>query len=219
MTAGTISIRVKATSPPPPVQQLPAERRNPYKFDGRPVSEPDLGSLFAAARWVASSYDEQSWTYFAATRENPAEFRRLLSCLASANKIWAKAAPVLILGVVGSKFSETQQDKRSAIRSLGLASADLVMEATSRGLSVHQTRGILPDRAREIYGIPEHAEAWTAMAIGYTAKAKADALPEEGPREHDPAAAAAQSDQPVRFSAPRGQPSSLAPRASEPATK
>jgi len=27
--------------------------------------------------------------------------------------------------------------------------------------------GILPDKAREIYGIPEVFEAWTALAIGY----------------------------------------------------
>lgn len=29
--------------------------------------------------------------------------------------------------------------------------------------------GILPDKAREINQIPEHCEAWTAMAIGYRA--------------------------------------------------
>ena len=29
--------------------------------------------------------------------------------------------------------------------------------------------GILPDKAREVYQIPEHFEAWTAMAIGYPA--------------------------------------------------
>jgi hypothetical protein len=27
--------------------------------------------------------------------------------------------------------------------------------------------GILPDKAREVYGIPEDSQAWTAMAIGY----------------------------------------------------
>jgi hypothetical protein len=37
--------------------------------------------------------------------------------------------------------------------------------------------GILPDRARELYGIPEHSEAWTAMAIGY--KGDPAKLPEE----------------------------------------
>jgi hypothetical protein len=29
--------------------------------------------------------------------------------------------------------------------------------------------GILPERARELYQIPEHSEAWTAIAIGYAA--------------------------------------------------
>jgi hypothetical protein len=43
------------------------------------------------------------------------------------------------------------------------------VEATARGLSVHQMIGILPDKAREVYQIPEHFEAWTAMAIGYKA--------------------------------------------------
>ena len=27
--------------------------------------------------------------------------------------------------------------------------------------------GILPDKARELYDIPEDSEPWTAMAIGY----------------------------------------------------
>jgi hypothetical protein len=27
--------------------------------------------------------------------------------------------------------------------------------------------GILPDRAREVYGIPDGFEAWTGIAIGY----------------------------------------------------
>jgi hypothetical protein len=50
--------------------------------------------------------------------------------------------------------------------------------------------GILPDRAREIYQIPEHSEAWTAMAIGY--RANADELPDalrdrdQAPRERKP---------------------------------
>jgi hypothetical protein len=42
-----------------------------------------------------------------------------------------------------------------------------VAEATARGLRVHQMIGILPDQAREVFGIPEGYEAWTAIAIGY----------------------------------------------------
>jgi hypothetical protein len=57
-----------------------------------------------------------------------------------------------------------------------LAAGNLLVEATTRGLSVHQMIGILPDMARELYQIPEHYEAWTALAIGY--KADPATLPE-----------------------------------------
>jgi len=183
---------IKQAAPDHPIHKLLAERWSPYGFTDRLVAEADLSSLFEAARWAASSYNEQPWTYFVATRKAPAEFERLLSCLGDANQAWAKAAPVLVLGVVSLRFSKTGKDNRAAVHDLGLASANLVMEATARGLSVHQMIGILPDRARELYKIPAHAEAWTAMAIGY--KADADELPEAlrerdlAPRKRKPAA-------------------------------
>ena len=157
----------KTASPDRPIHKLLSQRWSPYCFSARPVSEEDLGSLFEAARWAASSYNEQPWTYFVATRATPDDHETLLSCLLPANQEWAKAAPVLVLGVVSLKFAKNQKDNRAAVHDLGLASANLVMEATARGLSVHQMIGILPERARELLHIPEHYEAWTAMAIGY----------------------------------------------------
>ena len=81
-----------------PIHDLLAERWSPYGFEDRPVAQADLRSLFEAARWAASSYNEQPWSFFVATRENPAEFARLLSCLIEANQGWAKAAPVACVG-------------------------------------------------------------------------------------------------------------------------
>jgi nitroreductase len=152
-----------------PILPVLAERWSPYNFADRPVAEADLRSLFEAARWAASSYNEQPWSYLLATKENPPEFARLLSCLVEANQAWAKAAPVLVLTVVSLRFAKNHKDNRAAVHDLGLASANLVMEATSRHLSAHQMIGVLPDRARELYQIPEHSEAWTAIAIGYAA--------------------------------------------------
>ena len=152
-----------------PIQRALADRWSPYGFAERPVSEADLCSLFEAARWAASSYNEQPWNYLVATKENSEEFGRLLSCLVEANQAWAKAAPVLVWGVVSLRFAKNAKDNRAAVHDLGLASGNLVVEATARGLSVHQMIGILPDKAREVYQIPEHFEAWTAMAIGYNA--------------------------------------------------
>ncbi len=150
-----------------PIHELLAKRWSPYGFGDRPVAQADLRSLFEAARWAASSYNEQPWSFLVATRENPEEFARLLSCLVEGNQGWAKAAPVLALGVVSLRFSRNNKENRAAVHDLGLAAGNLLVEATARGLCVHQMIGILPDKAREEFEIPEHSEAWTAMAIGY----------------------------------------------------
>jgi len=47
-----------------PIHELLAERWSPYGFEDRPVAQADLRSLFEAARWAASSYNEQPWNFF-----------------------------------------------------------------------------------------------------------------------------------------------------------
>jgi nitroreductase len=150
-----------------PVLDVIAERWSPYAFADRPVSEEDLRVLFEAARWAPSSYNEQPWSYLVATRDRPEEFERLLSCLVEGNQAWAKFAPVLALGCTSLNFTRNGQPNAAAVHDLGLASANLVLQATARGLSVHQMIGILPDRARELYQIPEGVRPLTGLAIGH----------------------------------------------------
>jgi nitroreductase len=157
----------KTASPDYPIHEPLAARWSPYAFDDRLVPEADLRSLFEAARWAPSSFNEQPWRYLVATKDDPEQFQRLLSCLVEGNQIWAQAAPVLALGVVSLRFARNAQDNRAAVHDLGLAAGNLLVEATVRGMFVHQMIGILPDKARELYGIPEGFEAWTGLAIGY----------------------------------------------------
>lgn len=165
-----------------PVHELISSRWSPYSFAQRVVSAEDLRSLFEAVRWAPSSYNEQPWRYILATKENPEEFKRLLSCLVEANQTWAQAASVLALAITSLNFSRNGKLNRAAIHDLGLASANLVLEATARGLAVHQMIGILPDKARELYEIPDGYEPMTAIAIGY--QGDPNALP-EALRERD----------------------------------
>ena len=160
-------MNIKQAATDHPILKLLAERWSPYAFEDRPVPEADIRSLFEAARWAASSYNEQPWNYLVATKDDAVEFERLLGCLLETNRAWAKSAPVLVLGVVSLQFAKNKQDNRAAVHDLGLAVGNLLVEATARGLSVHQMIGILPEKAREAYQIPEHFEAWTALAIGY----------------------------------------------------
>ncbi len=173
-----------------PVHPLIEARWSPYVFADRPVPEADLCSLFEAARWAASSYNEQPWGYIVAAKGNPAQYEALLSCLAEGNRLWAKTAPVLVLSVVNLKFARNGKENRAAMHDMGLAAGNLVFEASARGLSVHQMIGILPDRAKEIYAIPEDLEAYTGLAIGYPGDAAGlpDALKERNgkPRQRKP---------------------------------
>jgi nitroreductase len=148
------------------VHDLIARRWSPYGFDDRPVPEEDLLSLFEAARWAPSSFNEQPWRYIVANRHDAAEFDRLLSCLTEGNQKWARHAPVLALGIVKRDFTRNGKPNKAAHHDLGLASAHLTFEATARDLFVHQMVGIVPERARELYDIPEDHEAFTALAIG-----------------------------------------------------
>lgn len=163
-----------------PVHDLIARRWSPYAFTGRPVSRDDLLSLLEAARWAASSYNEQPWTYMLATRDESEEFERLLSCLVEPNREWAQHAPVLMLACTRLNFVRNGKPNAAAVHDLGLAAANLTFEATARGIAVHQMIGILPDQAREVYQVPEDVQPLTALALGYPADA-ADAghLPEK----------------------------------------
>lgn len=168
-----------------PIHDLLAKRWSPYAFDSRPVPQADLLSLFEAARWAASSYNEQPWSYILAAKEEPAEFGKLLSCLVEGNQVWAQAAPVLALGVASLNFKLNGKQNKAAHHDLGAAACSLTFEATARGILVHQMIGILPDRARELYGIPEGYEALTGLAIGYRGDPKR--LPEKlQPRDTAP---------------------------------
>ena len=152
-----------------PIHEALAARWSPYGYDPRPLPAAELRSLVEAARWAPSSFNEQPWRYLVAARQDEAAFADLRSCLVEANQAWAQHASALALGVVSRTFARNGKPNDKAEHDLGLASALLTVEASVRGLVVHQMGGILPDRARELYAIPEGYDAVTGLAIGYAA--------------------------------------------------
>lgn len=160
---------IKDAQPAHPIHDLIASRWSPYCYDPRPVEPEKLESCLEAARWAASSYNEQPWTYILATREDQPEFSKLLGCLLEANQFWAQHAGALMLGVISTTFSRNGKPNRVALHDLGLAAGNICLQATSLGLSVHQMAGIDLEKAREVYSIPDSHVVATALAIGYAA--------------------------------------------------
>ncbi len=165
-----------------PIQTLITDRWSPFAFDDRPVAHEDLLALLEAARWSASAANEQPWSYVIATRDEPEEHARLLSCVEDVNMPWAKFAPVLMLGCARLTLEHSGQPYATAEHDLGLASANLVFEATARGLGVHQMIHIHRERARQLYQIPEGVKPVAGLAIGY---AGADGRLSESFRKED----------------------------------
>jgi nitroreductase len=169
-----------------PVIDVIRDRWSPRAFADKPVEREKLGALFDAARWAASSYNEQPWRFILASRhDDPAEYDKALGCLLEANQQWAKLAPVLVLTAISTSFKKNGKDNRVALHDLGAAAAHLALQATELGLVVHQMAGVDLDKVRETYRVPEGFEPQTAIAIGYPGAP--DTLPEGWARDAETA--------------------------------
>jgi nitroreductase len=160
-----------------PIHDLLRRRWSPRAFANRPVEPEKLRSLLEAARWAPSSYNEQPWAFIVGTKDQPEEYARVLGCLVPGNQSWAKAAPVLLITVAHMFFERNHEPNRHAYHDIGLAVENLTVQATAEGLYVHQMAGILPDKARAEFGIPEDWDALTGVALGYLGNV--NTLPEE----------------------------------------
>jgi nitroreductase len=147
---------------------LPAvlARWSPRSFADRDVSPADLRTVFEAARWAASSFNEQPWRFIVGLR-NSLTYKKIFSTLISFNQNWAGAAPVLILGAAKTKFSHNGADNRNALYDLGAASSYLTLQAASLGLTTHQMAGFDPAAARQALEIPEEYTFGAVIALGY----------------------------------------------------
>jgi nitroreductase len=134
------------------------------------VSMETIHSLLEAARWAPSSFNEQPWRFIVATKDDPAEYEKLLGCLNPKNQEWAKSAPVLMLSAAKLTLTRNDKPNRYAYHDVGLAVSQMLVQATALGLHVHQMGGYDKTKARETYQIPEGYDPVAAIAIGYSAQ-------------------------------------------------
>jgi nitroreductase len=150
-----------------PVHRLIRERWSPRAFADRPVDRETLGSLLEAARWTASCFNEQPWSFAIARQEDGPAFEQILRCLTPGNQAWAQNAPVLLISLARTTFASTGQPNRHALHDVGAATAQLTLQATALGLSVHPMAGIDRDCLRAELALPDDVEPVAGIAIGW----------------------------------------------------
>lgn len=174
-----------------PLTDLIRQRWSPLAFSEKRIPTEILGSLFEAARWAPSSYNEQPWVFLVATQDQPEEFRRMASCLVEANRDWAQRAYCLAISCTRLAFARNGKPNRHAYHDVGLATENLILQAQSQGIACHPMAGFDALAARELFQIPTTHDAVAALAIGYQAEnllGLDEALQqrEQGPRVRKP---------------------------------
>ena len=149
------------------IHDLLRRRWSSRAFSDRTVEPAKLASLVEAARWAASSFNEQPWSFLVAIKGSDGEHAKMLQCVADGNAGWAQHAPVLMISVAKSTFDHNGKPNRHAWHDVGLAMGNMLVQATALGLRMHQMAGFYPDRARACYAIPDGHDPVVAIALGY----------------------------------------------------
>jgi nitroreductase len=148
-----------------PILEIIGNRWSPLAFSNREVEKEKLDRIFEAARWAASSSNEQPWD-FIVTHKGTADFQKLADCLVEGNS-WAKNAPILILSVARMVFAQSGKPNRHGYHDTGMAVGNLLIQATAEGLVAHQMAGYDAAKANAAFALPEHHESVAVMALGY----------------------------------------------------
>lgn len=159
-----------------PVLDLIKDRWSPRSMTGELISKQELFSLFEAARWAPSSYNNQPWCFIYAMRDEPA-FEVLLDLLVEKNKGWAKNASVLIVVLSRTLFFYDDRFSRTHSFDTGTAVENMCLQAFSMGLAMRGMEGFSYERAREELNVPPEYAVEAMYAVGK--KAPDEVLEEE----------------------------------------
>lgn len=149
------------------IHQVIRDRYSSVIFSPKQIENEKLVTLFEAARWAPSAFNEQPWRFVVGVKNKDENYQKLFDCLVEANQYWAKYAPVLVLSVVLKNSTVTGKPNHFAQYDTGMAVGNLLAQATSLGLFVHQMGGYSKDKTREFFELGEEYEPIAIMAIGY----------------------------------------------------
>ena len=148
------------------VDDLIRRRWSPRTYADKEVPAAELKKLFEAARWAASSSNEQPWRFLVGRRGDET-YQKIFNALVEFNQSWAKSAPVLVLSVAKKIFTNNGKPNAYGMHDTGAASATLALQATADGLHTHSMAGFDREQARASFAIPSDYEIGAVTAIGY----------------------------------------------------
>jgi nitroreductase len=163
--------------------------RSPYRaIAERPVEPEKVRALCEAAQLSASCFNNQPWRFL--VLQAPEALEKAREALSEGNR-WARSAPVLILGFSRRDLDCLPADGREYyLFDLGMATQNILLQATELGLVARPMAGFSPAKLREAFQIPKQYQLTVLVAVGYPGNL--DSLDEEhrkmstAPRKRNP---------------------------------
>ena len=144
-------------------------RWSPRAMSGESMTDEQLNSLFEAARWAPSSYNDQPWFFVYAKRDSQ-HWQTYLDLLVDFNKEWAQKASALVVVVSRNNFAHNNQPSRTHSFDAGAAWQNLALQASMNGLVAHGMGGFDYDRAKQELNISDDYTVEAMIALGKPGK-------------------------------------------------
>jgi nitroreductase len=158
------------------INPLILSRWSPRSMTGEEITDDELMSLFEAARWAPSSYNNQPWRFIYAKRGTP-EWKTIYDLMVKFNQEWTQNAAVLVVVISKNTFDHNGKPAITHSYDTGAAWMSLALQGHDLGLVVHGMQGFDYDKAKKDLKIPDDYTVEAMIAIGKLAPP--DKLPKE----------------------------------------
>src|SRR2546423_11521694 len=132
-----------------PIESILLRRWSRRAMSGEPITDKEMMSLFEAARWAPSTYNEQEWRFLYARRDS-AHWPVFMDLLMEANRVWCSKAALLCVVLARRTFTHDNQPNPVHLFDAGSAWENLALQATSMGLVSHGMAGFDFQKARTV---------------------------------------------------------------------
>jgi nitroreductase len=155
----------KYRQPDHPIEKILLRRWSPRAMSGESIADTELLTLFEAARWAPSTYNEQEWRFLYARKDAP-HWKTFFDLLMEANQAWCEQAAVLVVVCSHQVFARNGKPNPVHTFDSGAAFENLALQGTAMGLVVHGMAGFDRSKARADLGVPDDYDVEAMIAIG-----------------------------------------------------
>ena len=148
------------------VNELFYKRWSPRSFKKTTIPEETLTTIFDAARWAPSCFNEQPWLFVTSSGEE--DFDLFLDLLVEGNQLWAKNASLIGFVFARRDFRHNNKKNRWSSFDCGAAWMSLALQASMLGIYSHGMGGIKANDVYEKLNIKNYdSEVICGFALGF----------------------------------------------------